>query len=113
MKDQTSSSVREISFGNAGKVRQKVRAMAQRGDKSLDNSKAWNGIDISVYVQAGRRGVSAAVGVLFSEQHFLLTFLSFCREFFFLFEKHNLEINVFTLHYIFGFKHFTMGKLVK
>lgn len=49
----------------------------------------------------------------FSEQYFLLTFLSFSREFLVLFEKHSSEINVFTLHYIFGFKHFTMGELVK
>lgn len=66
-----------------------------------------------VYVQAGRCGVFLPAVVLFSEQYVLVTFLSFSREFFVLFEKHSLEINVFTLHYIFGFKHFTMGKLVK
>lgn len=58
---------------------------------------------MSVYVQAGRCDMSVAAVVLFSEHYFLLTFLSFSREFLllFLFEKHSWEINVFTLHHIF------------
>lgn len=46
-------------------------------------SKAWSRIDASVYVHAGRCGVSMAVLLLLSEQHFLLTFLSFNMEEFF------------------------------
>jgi len=74
-------------------------------------SKARSHIDISVYVHAGTYGMSMAVVVLFSEQYFLLRFLSFSRKIF-LFGKHSLEIISLALQYAFILKHFTMSKLM-